>query len=227
MKKIFFVSAIILLFGCSKEINSGAANNSSTYSIENASVATSTYLPLTKGTFWKYNIKTEDENIETSKLTVLGIEKKINSKNYQKVKSVMDDETDTLYYAQDNQDYYLYTNTGTSDDEKISLEILFLKDNASVGTTWNTAAGTADGFKLKCFGKIIAKNITLTVGGTTYTNVIHTYIEIRKPFLFTYIVVNKQDFYTAKNIGIIKNVSNILLPSSSKTTTNITDYKIY
>ena len=225
MKKTILIPVIILMFGCTKEINSGFVNTNNFSSAENSS-SNNTYLPLTKGTYWNYKIITDEEQPETSKLTVLGIQKKINGKNYQTVKSVMADEKDTLYYAHDQHDYYIYTNTGTSDADKISMEILFLKDNVSVGKSWLEPAGKANGFNLRCYGKIIAKDATITVGGITYKHVIHSYVEIRKPLLFTYIVVNRQDFYTAENIGIIKNVSDILLPEKSTTTTNITDHKI-
>jgi hypothetical protein len=224
MRKTFFIPVLVLAFGCTKEINSDAVhvNNSD---IQTAS-AVYTYLPLTKGTYWMYKIKTDTKIPEASKVKVLGIEKKINGKNYQTVKSVTDESTDTLYYAQQQHDYYLYTNTGTSDADKISMEILFLKDDASVGTSWLEPAGKANGFNLKCYGKIIEKNATITVGDSTYKHVIHSYVEIRKPLLFTYVVVNRQDFYSAKNIGIVKNVSDILLPDKSTTTTKISGYII-
>ena len=108
----------------------------------------------------------------------------------------------------------------------ISMEILFLKDDVSVGKSWVEPAGKANGFNLRCYGKIIEKDATITIGDVTYKHVIHSYVEIRKPLLFTYIVVNRQDFYTAKNIGIVKNVSDILLPEKSNTKTKITGYKI-
>ena len=68
--------------------------------------------------------------------------------------------------------------------------------------------------------------MTIKVNGTTYNDVIHSYIELRKKVLFFYIVVAKQDYYVAKNIGIIKNISTQLLPDKSTTTTTITDYLI-
>lgn len=198
MKKTVLIPIIILMFGCTKEINSGSVNAGNLSNLQNITSATDTYLPLTKGTYWNYKITTDEEQPETSKLTVLGIQKRINNKNYQTVKSVMDDEKDTLYYSQNKHDYYIYTNTATSDADKISMEILFLKDNEPVGKTWFVPAGKANGFSLRCYGKIMEKDATITAAGITYKHVIHSYIEIRKPLLFTYIVVNRQDFYTAK-----------------------------
>ena len=127
MRKIFSVSIFILILSCKKEITSHSLNAESKYDVKSISNS-DTYLPLTKGSYWKYHVKTDDETPDMSKLTVLGITKKINSKNYQSIKSVKDGETDTLYYAHDNHDYYIYTNSGTSSTDKISMEILFLKD---------------------------------------------------------------------------------------------------
>lgn len=226
MRKTLLVSSVILLFGCTKEINSGSLNAGNTSNILNTALTTDTYLPLTKGTYWMYTIKTDTKIPETSKVKVLGIEKTINGKNYQTVKSATDESTDTLYYAQQQHDYYIYTNTGTSDADKISMEILFLKDDVPVGKSWVAPAGKANGFNLRCYGKILETDATIIVGGVTYKHVIHSYVEIRKPLLFTYVVVNRQDFYTAENIGIVKNVSDILLPDKSTTITHTTGYQI-
>lgn len=226
MRKTFLMSSIILFIGCTKEINSGSVNTSTISNTTTATLPTDTYLPLTKGTYWMYNIKTDAKIPEASKVKVLGISKKINNKDYQTVKSVTDESRDTLYYAQQQHNYYVYTNTGTSDADKISMEILFLKDDVAIGKSWIEPAGKANGFNLRCYGKIIEKDATITIDGVTYKHVIHSYVEIRKPLLFTYIVVNRQNFYTAKNIGIIKNVSDILLPDKSTTITHTTGYKI-
>lgn len=224
MRKTFFIPILVLVFGCTKEINSNAVHTGNS-DLQIASDVY-TYLPLTTGTYWMYKIKTTAEIPDTSKVKVLGIQKKINGKNYQTLKSIRNGSIDTLYYAQQQHDYYIYTNTGMADADKVSMEILFLKDDVPVGTSWLEPAGEANGITLNCYGKIIQKDATITVGDSTYQHVIHSYVEIRKPLLFTYIVVNKQDFYTAKNIGIVKNVSDILLPEKSTTVTKAIGYKI-
>ena len=226
MKTHLHLAAFIFLFAsCSKEINTLPTNASAKDAI-NSNISTNTYLPLTKNTYWNYKVTTESNQPESSSLKVTGRQKIINGKNYSQVKSVTGKDTSIIYYSQVQHDYYIYTNTATTDADNVNLEILFLEDDVAVGNSWITNAGDANGFNLKCYGKIIEKNITLTISGVVYKNVIHTYVEIRKPFFFTYIVVDKQDFYTAENIGIIKNVSDILLPTNSTSTTLITDYRI-
>ena len=191
----------------------------------NATVA-DTYLPLKKGTYWKYNNETDTKAIDESKLTALDFTKNFNGKTYRGVQIEKNKRPDTVYYNQTGQNYYLFTNESTDDANTMKLEILFLKDNAAKGTTWSESAGYANGTALNCYGKIIDKNVTIKVEGKTYDNVIHSYVELRKKVLFFYITVAKQDYYVAKNIGIIKNISTQLLPDKSTTTTTITDYLI-
>ncbi|MFT4156021.1 hypothetical protein [Parafilimonas sp.] len=224
MKRMLLIS-LILIAGCSKEINTTTAVSVSDNTVSDATAATNTYLPLTTGTNWYYTNKTGSVT-EESKLTVLNLKKTFNGKAYTAVNTVKDGKKDTIYYNQTAHNYYIYTNEETGESDAVKLEILFLNDNLDAGKTWRQSAGTASGVKLNCYGKIVQKNMTLTVNGETYGNVIHSYVEIRKPFLFTYIVVYTQDYYVAKNIGIIKNISRQVLPSGSATTTGITSYSI-
>lgn len=217
--KSTYVIIAVVLFGCTKEIDSLPSNAINSSNVQNATV-TNTYLPLTTGTYWNYNINTNGKTA-TSKLTVLGTTKKINNKTYHFVKSVDGGYTNTVYYNQSTHDYYVYTNS-----DEATLEILFLKDNAAKGATWTTSAGKASGFSVKCYGSIKATNLTMTINGKTYKNVIQSHIDLKATFFFFPITVYSQDYYVAKNIGIIKNVSTQLQPSKSTTTTNISGYSI-
>ena len=211
---------IAMSYGCTKEATSNLNANSS--STENSSLAVDTYLPLTKGTYWKYRATNTTGNADSVKHTVLGIPKLIDGRNYQTILSTnTNNNKDTIYYSHTQHDYYIYKEAGTD-----ALEVLFLKDDAPVGAKWYVPAGSLIGTKVKCYGKIIAKNLTIKVGNKTYTNVIHSYVEIRQPLLFIYIVVARQDYYVAKNIGIVKNESNIVLPKSTSNNLNIYDYSI-
>src|SRR5205809_71797 len=221
MKRTSLLLFAIAVFGCTKEITTEATKTETSSSEQNSTVATDTYLPLTTGTFWKYNVINSSGNAQPTTQTVLAKQKSIKGKTYHAVKSVSPNNTDTLYYSQTQHDYYAYTPSGTS-----GLEVLFLKDNASAGTTWSTTAGTAGGKTVKCFGKIVATNTTIKVGNTTYKNVIHSTVDIREPVLFSDVTVNTQDFYVAKNIGIVKNISTNKVPSKSVITTNIVGYSI-
>ncbi|SFP82591.1 hypothetical protein SAMN05444277_102139 [Parafilimonas terrae] len=220
----FLLAASILIAGCSKEINTKpvvAADNE----ISNATATTDTYLPLTAGTIWSYT-NTTGGVADQSKLTVLNRKKTFNGKSYTAVNTYKDKKNDTIYYNQTSHKYYIYTKEDTGDADALDLEILFLDDNLAVGKTWQQKAGSANGIKLKCYGKILQKDITLKVNGKTYNNVIHSYVEIRKPITFFYIVVYKQDYYVAKGVGVIKNVSKQVLPAGPATNTDINSFTI-
>ncbi len=223
MRKLLLAVSIFIA-GCSKEINTKpviAADNE----ISSVTATTETYLPLTTGTAWSYTNTTNGVG-DQSKLTVLNRKRTFNGKSYTAVNTYKDRKNDTIYYNQTSHKYYIYTKEETGDADAVDLEILFLDDNLAVGKTWQQKAGSANGVKLKCYGKIMQKNISLKVNGTTYNNVIHSYVEVRKPVTFFYIVVYKQDYYVAKGIGIIKNASRQILPAGPTTTTNIDSYTI-
>jgi hypothetical protein len=225
MRKLTFPVLFVLLAACTKEVNSDLTvpvNGG-----EQSDAIIDTYLPLTAGTYWDYSLQTDNQAPGKSKLTVLSVHKNFDGKKYTAVQSIRGKyNADTLYYNQTQHSYYIYTNEGTSNSDAVKVQILFLKDNASVGDTWSQSAGSANGQTLTCYGQIKEKNISVTVNGVTFDHVIHTYIEIRKPILFFYVVVYKQNYYVAKNIGIIKNISNQLQPSNSTTTSTIINYAI-
>jgi len=224
MRKLIIPVFLFLMAGCTKEVEYNY--NQATASNMEESKAAATYLPLKTGTYWKYTNQTDSNDPQTSTLSVLNLKKNYKGKTYTAVKTVRGRSEDTIYYSKTGHSYYIYTNESTPDASDMNLEILYLKDNAGANATWSASAGTAAGTSLTYYGKIIEKNMSIKVNGVTYDNVIHTYIEIRKPILFFYIVVAKQHYYIAKNIGIIKNVSEQELPSKSATTTTITDYTI-
>jgi hypothetical protein len=217
--------ALISTIGCKKEVSSDritATDNEQS----NAEAATSTYLPLTAGTYWVYNNQSGDK-VKQSKLTVLNLKKTINFKAYTAVKTVQENNTDTSYYNQTLHNYYLFAGNDATGDKAVGIEILFLKDDVSVGTSWKIDAGTVQGNVLTCRGKILQKNISITVNGKTYNNVIHSYVEINKRVLLLNITLLKQDYYVAPNIGIIKTVSKQAInPSSKPITTSLTNYNI-
>ena len=95
------------------------------------------------------------------------------------------------------------------------------------GKTWVEKAGTIQGETLKCYGKIKAKNLTMTINGKTYTDIIYSYIEIRKYIAFLPITVYQADYYVAQNIGIVERVSKQTLTGTGiPVTTSITNYSI-
>src|ERR1700755_105074 len=111
MKKLIVYSLLLSVVGCSKDVStkSLSANNSS----EAVTTASSTYLPLTKGTYWKYSAVTETGGTSaTEKYTnkVLAKQSTINGKLYTATTVNSNTGTDTAYYSQQKHDYYQYSN---------------------------------------------------------------------------------------------------------------------
>jgi len=222
---LFILAASIV--GCQKEMNSDLTNETLTTGEESNSVAVDTYLPLTAGTYWDYFVTNDKGTTKPSKFTVLNYKKNIVGKLYTGVRTVTDGDVskaDTTFYNQTGNAYYIaraqQIDKGVSDQ----IEFIFLKD-APVGTKWSETI-KAGGQTLKMTGKVTKRDLTVTVGGKTYKNVIQSNIEIKKQILFTGITLSKQEFYVAKNIGIIKNESKVVFPTTSTITTAIKDYVI-
>ncbi len=225
----FAITLLVLLVNCKKEITPASTQNvTNNIEIPFNKTNTGTYLPLTKNTHWTYDItSTTSSQVQSSLLTVLGLQKTINNKNYETIKIIKGRETDTVYYAKTNNQYYLYTNSGTQADQKIKLEILFLYDDQPVGYQWQKDAGYVNGMAARCIGKITEKNILFTVKGQAYKDVIHTTVQIQAQIFFGfYITVSTQDFHVAKDIGIVTNTTKVSFGDASSTTSKLTNYKI-
>ena len=99
-------------------------------------------------------------------------------KPYQFVRVKTDTRSDTIYYSQVQNKYYLYTEE-VEQGETVNVELLFLDNTAPKGTQWQTNAGTAYGFPAKCSGEIIDWDITMRIGGRTFDHVIHTQVAVK------------------------------------------------
>lgn len=225
MKKLISYALLFTIAGCSKDVTTDrlSANNTS----EAVASVSVTYLPLTKGTYWKYNEVTQSgSNSTTERYTdkVLGKKSTINGKDYTTTTLKSATTTDTVYYSQQKHDYYQYSNLNVNGVGLVPTEVLFLKDNVAKGTTWSAPAGSLYGLPATGNGTIIKNNYSLTVHGQTYDNVIHTQVSLSVLYLGT---IGTIDYYVAQGIGIVKMVTNVTYGTPYTTTTSLSDYQIY
>jgi hypothetical protein len=105
--------------------------------------------------------------------------------------------------------------------------MLILNDSLDVNSTW-TLDFITNGIPGRGNGKIVEKNISLTVNSNSYENVIHTSYVLQFSFLNTYINIAYYDFYFARNIGIIRIDSKMSTDGFNFTEGNtfIIDYEI-
>ena len=96
-------------------------------------------------------------------------------------------------------------NTGAEYD----LLFNYLNDTASVGYNWTYTAGQGNGFTAYVKTTIIEKDITVTVSGVTYPNVIHTKLDFYYDISGIIMDFADYDYYIAKNVGIVRVRSNI------------------
>ena len=93
---------------------------------------------------------------------------------------------------------------------------LYLKDNASVGTTWKqdlsvTVPGVPLPVPATITNTITEKGISREVNGTTYTNVIHVSTTITSSLIPASALTSAIDSYYAEKYGLIENTSVVSL----------------
>ncbi|HWI92068.1 MAG TPA: hypothetical protein VNT20_12380 [Flavisolibacter sp.] len=226
MKKLnsvlLFFLASLLLTSCQKELSS-ELHPQTGGSGTGVSDKTS-YSPTTTGTWWKYK-DTTSGSISTS--SIVNRAKLVSGITY---KALVNDvnKTDTGWMASPQPNYYLYVK-GVSPNTGASYDMLFhyLNDTASIGNNWHYTAGQGNGFTANIQTTIVERNITMTVAGKTYNNVIHTQLILTYDIFGTDFDAMMYDYFTAKGIGVIKVRSEGLsLLSGFKACSDLIDYSI-
>lgn len=201
MKTVVYVVAITLIFSACKKNNS------------NSSASTDVYLNTTQGSSWSYTQTDKSGTKPPSNYTVTSSSKDttINSRKYH----VYDySYGGSEYLGVDGHDYYQYDSIPVNGG--INIERLFLKDNASAGTTWNqdfslTIPGVPLPVPLTVSNKIAEKGINKTVNGTTYSNVIHVSTSLSSGLIPSSSFSSSIDSYYAPKYGLIENTTVIHL----------------
>lgn len=182
------------------------------------------YSPNVTGTYWKYI--TSGSYADTTTQTVTGTTT-INAKLYSVIAATSTlSGSGTGYVSNVN---HIYTERQTA--QGAIVEITYLKDDAAVGNTWTAPAsdlGTINGIPARIYGTMTAKNLTKTVSGITYVNVVHTAVQLQYNYGGGYTTFGTYDYYITKGVGIIEidssaggfgttvNVSSVLVSSQIK-----------
>lgn len=201
MKKHFYLIllpfAVLALNSCQK-IEGTAVNPTNNIS--------ATYQPLTAGSKWTYRTDysaTGFALIDTGEITMGTTILTINNKQYHTATETRSGFgiSDTGYYYVNNHEYSIMQKltTGTS---SYTVEMLYLKDNVPVGTTWAASLVYPVLGTVILNGRIAEKGISKTVSGKAYNNVIHTTVQLTlsasgQSMTFAY------EMYVAPNVGII------------------------
>jgi hypothetical protein len=198
---ILFLSLSVVLFSCQKQVDfdspqGGGGNGNG-----------GTYQPVSKNSYWKYH--------ETGSysgdyiITSTGEKRTQNGIDYFVFSAAPATSiSEELLGVNGHNLYQFFEGQVPNSTAGISLNMLYSNDTASVGYTWDNMAGQANGLTAYTPGTILEKNISLTVGSKTYSNVIHSQIELQYDFPIVGIVnAATYDYYIAKGIGMIRIVT--------------------
>ena len=163
--------------------------------------ASNDYYPLTTNTNWTYS-----DLVISLKNKVTGDKKTVNGLEFNIVgtyKPPTATTYDTSLVRKLNGNYYGFGNHGAmlNLDEPVYGEFIFLKDNVSVGNSWNSDIfnGKLAGYPVTFYYKftILSKGVAEQVGGFDFTDIIKVKQEV---FINTSLVTTVETWY-AKNVG--------------------------
>ncbi|HEY4197855.1 MAG TPA: hypothetical protein VGM63_20080 [Mucilaginibacter sp.] len=213
MRKYLFVIAVgaVLMAGCkSKNDPTPASSNS--------------YFPVTSGSTWTYN-DVAGGNTNTLTITMTGATSVINGKTYYVASSnssVRGTSTGDYYAA--NHDYAI---RATNAAAGVTVELQLGDDSKAVGYSWTTSPtdnGTVSGFPARTVNTVKEVNVTKTVNGKSFTNVIHTQVALQYDLGSGFQNTAVYDIYLAKGVGMIELDTSI--NGSASETETITSYTV-
>jgi hypothetical protein len=169
------------------------------------------YFPVTAGSTWRYLDFTQSGTEDTLTIKMTGVKTTINGKTYYNATSSSTETgTGTDYFYAAN---HIYANRALNSYAGTTVELKLFNDTASVGNSLissPTDNGLVDSVPSRTVNTIIAKNLTKTVGGKTFTNVVHTEVDFQYDYSEGYSTGFVYDFYLAKGIGMIESQLTIL-----------------
>jgi hypothetical protein len=156
MRNNIFLALFILTFSaCSKDDSNSSPNNL---------INDCSSLPYRIGTVMKNRFKSD--NRDTTQTSIFTLDTTVNSKTYIGTRSNSPDDKGTYLRIDEKGDVYLL-NTNPSQNGSQDKELLAVKINAPIGTTWTWGNTSPD---IKHDFKIISTTETFTLNGKTYIN---------------------------------------------------------
>ena len=204
MKKEKYYLSILLMAvifaGCKKD----SSNKTTPIS------GSSSYFPVTQGSSWVYNDAITNGATSTNTISMTGKTLVINGKTYYAALSISPTKgNDTTYYYAADHDYAI---RGSNAAAGVTIELQAGNDAQPAGYTWTTIPsdnGTIGSLPAQTINTIVEKNITKTVNGKVYLNVIHTRANLQYNAGTGFLTVATYDIYLAKGIGLIEADSSI------------------
>lgn len=213
MKKYSFLLSIIFLTfitGCGiKEVVNpmGEINNSSPDGKGEANTTHSTsYQPVSKGSTWVYNNSFIGGSSTQTTIHMTGGTTTFAGKTYYNASGSTPGQAASNGYFYNDSNIYIIRST-TPAVPGLAVNIQYLDTSLPVGGTWTnpaTDSGTINDMPAQMVGTIMEIGITKTIGGKTFSDVIHTQIDLQYNFGTGFESFALYDYYIAKGIGIIE-----------------------
>jgi len=193
-KSFLFFAATLFFTACSKN------NSNQTPTTSNA------YINTNAGSSWTYH-QTDSSGVTPSNsdytVTSTSQDSSINGRKYHVYTYSYGG---SKYISHTGTDYYEYDSIPVAGN----IDRLYLKDNASVGTTWsqtvnlNIPNSPIPSVPVTLSNKVVEKGISRTINGTTYTNVTHVSSSISSSLIPASSFSSSLDGYYAPNYGMIE-----------------------
>jgi hypothetical protein len=179
--------------GCKKEAQAG----------NGAPASADSYMPVTVGSSWTYFISTTSNNdtltvkMNTTNVTTGG--KTYYTANATSKQSGL---AGIYFYEKD----HVYATRNFNNYANAILELQLYNDTATINRSWvnfPSDYGTIGNIPVRAINTVEERGETKLFGGKTYTNVVHTEIDIQYDLGSGYETKYIYDYYLAKGIGIL------------------------
>jgi hypothetical protein len=207
---IYYLAIALLVVSCGKEISTETNGTPPAGNGNGTQTGADTYQPSGKNSYWKYKLSGDfpGESTITSKgeqRTVNGIACTVYSGVGTGSQAGV---AETLLGVKGNDYFSILKGASPTTGALVDITFLYLNDALPEGGSWKHTAGTGNGFTAFTPGKVLEKGITVVVEGKTYKDVIHTQIELQYELpVFGILTFATYDYYVAKNVGIIRILS--------------------
>jgi hypothetical protein len=200
-KNLLLVLIVAAAFagGCKKESKTNPT----------ATTTADSYFPLTSGSTWRYFVTAAGGN-DTLAVKMTGATTNINGRTYYRAINTYQKMGSSTGYFFDAGN--VYGSGASSAATGLSVEFQFLNDTATVGRSWlssPTDDGMVNGVAARTLNTIVEKDIGKTIGGETFTGVIHTRVDLQYNYGSGFQSSTVYDFYFAKGVGMIESVTSI------------------
>jgi len=217
MKKTFILilaAGTIWMSSCKKDAKKIPAG----YSIDDS------YIPLTAFSTWSYLVTGTDGN-DTLTVKLTGAATVINGKTYYNANSTYRRKgSGAGYFFRAN---HLYGSLASNTAAGLSVEFEFLNDTTPTGESWISAPtddGMLNGVPVRTVNTIKEVNVSKRVGDQTFTNVIHSEVNLQYNYGAGYENSAVYEFYFAKGVGMIEKIT--ILSGDIYEMENIVSYNI-